>query len=153
MRFLGFIFVVVLILAVVGYFRDWFSVSTSHAGGKTDVTLEVNSKKLSDDTKAAADGVGDLSAKAADAVKSLGNKAAPAGSKLEGTLTTVDVAARDLQLNDGTKTHDVHVPSAVPIMRAGESVGFEALRPAIRVMLSYSGAGDRPTLTRIDILP
>ena len=49
MRFLGFIFILVLILAVVGYFRDWFSVSTSHASGKSDVTLEVDSKKLGAD--------------------------------------------------------------------------------------------------------
>lgn len=152
MRFLGFVFVVVLILAGVGYSLGWFSVSTSQASGKRDVTLEVNERKLGDDTRAVTDRLGELTAKAVHAIKSLGRKTVE-GSELEGTLASVDAAARDLAVTVGGETHEVHVPSAVPILKEGESVGFEALRPAAHVKLSFTGAGDRWTLTRVDILP
>ena len=153
MRFLGFIFIVVLILAVVGYFRDWFSVSTSHASGKSDVTLEVDSGKLGADAKAAAEGVAVYTGKAVEGVKSMVGKSTGEAKELEGVLTSVDAAARDLVVIVDSKTHAVHVPSGVPITRAGDDVDFAALRPGARVQLSFSQAGDVRTLTRIAILP
>lgn len=153
MRFLGFIFIVVLILGVVGYFRDWFSVSTSHASGKSDVTLEVDSEKLAADAKAAADGVAVYSGKAVEGVKSMVGKSTAEATELEGTVTAIDAAARDLVVTVDAKKHDVHVPSGVPVTRAGDSIGFEALRAGARVKLSFSHAGDVRTLTRIAILP
>ncbi len=153
MRFLGFIFILVLILAVVGYFRDWFSVSTSHASGKSDVTLEVDSKKLGADAKAAADGVAVYSGKAVEGVKALVGKGTAEATDLEGALTAVDAVARDIVVTVDSKTHDVHVPSGVPVTRAGDKVGFEALRPGARVKLSFSHVGDVRNLTGIEILP
>jgi len=152
MRFLGIVFVIVLILAVVGFFRGWFSVTTTHAGGKSDVTLGVDNGKIGDDAKAAASRLGALSATAADKVKSLGGNAGPEESELEGTLTAVDPAARGLKVTAGAQTLDLHVPTAVPITRDGGSVGFEQLRPATRVKLSFKHAGEDRKLSQIEIL-
>jgi hypothetical protein len=152
MRFLGFIFVIVVILAAVGYCRGWFSVTTTHAGGRSEVTLGVDNEKISDDTKSATDRLGELSAKAVEAVKSLGRTVSANASELEGTVTAVDPAARDLTVVASSKAIDLHVPIAVPIRRDGESVAFGQLHPATRVKLSFEHAGDNRRLSRIDIL-
>jgi len=152
MRILGFLFLIVLLLTAVGYFRGWFSVSTTHAAGKSDVTVGVDQDKMRDDARAAAAKIGQLSAKAAAAVKSLGRKAGPDESDLEGNVKAVDVAARDLTLTSGTETIDLHVPTGVPITRHAATVGFEQLLPATRVKLTFKHAGDERSLARIEIL-
>jgi len=152
MRYLGFLFVIVLLLAIVGYFRGWFSVTTTAAAGKTGVTLGVDNDKIADDTKAAGAKVGELSAQAAEIVRSLGRKVGSEESELEGTLTAVDLAARDLTVTASSRTIDLHVPTGVPIMRDGKSAGFDELQPATRVKLSFKHAGDDRRLSRIEIL-
>jgi hypothetical protein len=146
MRLLGFLFVLVLIVAAVGYVRGWFSVTTTHAAGKGGVTFGVDSEKIADDAKAAGAQVGELSAKAVEGVKSMGSDT----SEVEGTITAVD--GRDLTLTTSSQKMALHVPSGVPILSNGESVGFEQLHPASRVKLSFKHAGEDRSLTRIEIL-
>lgn len=153
MRLFGWLFSVVLILAVVGYFRGWFSVTTTHAGGKDEVTVGIDSEKIGDDTDAVASRLSELSAKATEKVKSLGRTVGPDASELEGTLTAVDSAARVLTLTISSQAIELHVPAAVPITRNGKTVGFEQLLPATRVKCSFQHTGDDRELTRIQILP
>lgn len=152
MRFLGFLFAIVLVVAVVGYFRGWFSVTTTHAGGKSGVTLGVDNDKMGDDTKAAAVRLGELSAEAVEKVKSLGRTVSAEESELEGVLTAVDLAARDLTVTASSQKIDLHVPTGVAITRKGQGAGFEQLRPTTRVKLSFEHAGDGRRLSRIEIL-
>lgn len=152
MRFLGFIFAIVLVVAAVGYFRGWFSVTTTHAAGKSGVTLGVDNDKLGDDTKAVAGRLGELSAEAVEIVKSLGRTVGAEESELEGVLTAVDLAARDLTVTASSQTIDLHVPTGVAIMRKDESAAFEQLRPATRVKLAFKHVGDDRRLSRIEIL-
>lgn len=152
MRFLGFVFVLALLLAVVGYWRGWFSVVNVHAGGKNDLTLGVDNDRIGDDTRAAVARLEQLSAKAAEAVKSLGRKVGPEERELEGTLTAVDPVAHDLTVTASSRTIDLHVPLGVPIMRDGKSVGFAHLHPAVRVKLSFQYTVDDQKLSRIEIL-
>ena len=152
MRSLGFLFLVVLVVAGFGYFRGWFSVTTTHAGGKNEVTLGVDQDKIRDDANAAASRLGQLSTQAAEKVKTLGSKVGPEESELEGEITAVDVAARDLTMTASSQTIDLHVPTAVPILRDGEKVAFEALRSGTRVKFSFQHTGDDRRLSRIQIL-
>lgn len=153
MRFLGFLFIVALIVGVVGYFRGWFTVVTTHAGGKGEVTLGIDNDKIRDDANDAAAGVGRLSRKAAETVRSLGRKVGSNETELEGTLTALDLTARDLTVTAGTQAIELHVPVAVPITRDGANVGFEQLRLSTRVRLSFAHDGEDRKLSRIDILP
>jgi hypothetical protein len=63
MHLLGFLFVILLLLAAVGYSRGWFAISTTHAAGKEDVTLAVDQGKMLDDARAAGSKLGQLSAR------------------------------------------------------------------------------------------
>lgn len=151
MKLLGFVFLLVLVLAAFGYFRGWFSVTTAHAGGANEVTLTIDQDKLSGDTSAAAAGLGRLSARALEAVKSLGRKVGPGESELPGTIETVDLAARNLKVNVGTETIDLQVPAAVPITRNAVAMGFEQLVPAAKVKLFFKDDGQDRKLARIEV--
>jgi len=153
MRFLGFLFIIALIVGAVGYFRGWFTVVTTHASGKGEVTLGVDNDKIRDDAEAAAAGVGRLSRKAAETVRSLGRKVGSDATELEGTLTALDLTARDLTVTAHSETIELRVPATVPIIRDGTNVGFEQLRLSTRVKLSFAHDGEDRRLTRIEILP
>jgi hypothetical protein len=153
MRLLGWLFLIVLLLVGAGYFRGWFSFTTTHAGSKNEITVGVDNEKIGDDTKAIATGLSELSAQAAEKVKSLGRAVGPDESELEGKLTAVDPTARDLTLTANSEAIALHVPAAVSITRDGKSVGFEQLLPATRVKCSFQHAGDVRKLARIQILP
>ena len=153
MRLLGFLFLVVLVLMGVGYVRGWFSVSTSHAAGKSDVTVGVDGNKIDEDARIAANKLGELSAKAAEVVKSLGRKVSADDTELEGSVASADQNARDLTVTTASGPIELHVPSAVPITRAGSSTGFDQLRPATRIKLGFQSVGEERRLSRVEILP
>ena len=153
MRVFGFLFIVVLIVAAIGFFQGWFSVRTTHAGGKTGVELEVDKDKMTNDTKAAADQVGRLGTKAAEAVKSLGRKVGPKESELEGSITAIDAAARNITVTTGRTSMELHVPPEVPVTREGAAVGFDDLHTGNRVRLSVKHTGEDLHLTGITLLP
>lgn len=48
---LGTIFLLIIILAVVGYSRDWFSVSKETAGTETELHIQIDRQKIRKDTK------------------------------------------------------------------------------------------------------
>ena len=152
MRVLGFLFILALIIAGVGLYQGWFSVSTVNAGGKNEVRLGVDSDKIGSDTKAAADKIGELSAKAVDAVKSLGRKVSTDETELEGTLSSVDAASRSLTLTAGSEAFDLHVASAVAITRDGRVLDFGELRAAMIAKFVFTTAGEARRLSRIEVL-
>lgn len=152
MRLLGYLIVVIVGLAVIGYFRGWFAVSTTHAAGRDEVTVAVDRDRAEADAKAASAKLGQLTAKAVAAVKSLGTKVSAVESTLEGTLTAVDQAARDLTVTAGGEAFALHVPTGIPVTRNGAAAGFEQLQPTKRVKLAFRHAGEDRYLTRIEIL-
>ncbi len=153
MRFLGLLFVLVLMLAAVGYYRGWYTLSTAHAAGPGNVTLQLEPDRIDGDAAAAVAGLGRLSAEAAAAVRSLGRTAGADASELEGTVSTVAEAGRDLTVDAGGTTIALHVPTGIPITRGGKTAGFGQLQPAMRVRLSFRHAGEERLLTQIEILP
>lgn len=153
MRVLGFLFVIALIVAAIGLYRGWFSVRTTQAAGKSGVELKVDKDKMSDDTRAAAEQVGRLGAKAAEKIKSLARKVGGQESELEGTITAIDVAARDLTVATADNTVDLRVPAGVQVRRDGMVVGFDELRTGARVKLRLKNDGSDLVLLGITLLP
>ena len=152
MRLLGFLFLLLLILAGVGFYQGWFSITTAKAGGKDEVRLEVDSGKIGDDTKAAAARIGELSVKAAAAVKSLGRKGNAGETEIEGVLSSVNLTSHSVTLVAGSESIDMQVGSGVAITRDGESLGFDQLRSAMRARFVFADAADARRLLRIEIL-
>ncbi len=151
MRFLGAVFLVVLLLAVVGYFRGWFAITTTHAGGRDQVTVGIARDKIEHDTKEAVEGLGELSAKAVEQVRSLGRKARAEETELEAIVTSADTVTRGLVVAAGSESIAFTVPSTVPIRRGSETVGFDQLRRDTRVRLWFRHVGDDRKLARIDV--
>lgn len=152
MRALGYLFAILLILAVVGYVRGWFSVTTAEAGGKHQITLGVNDDKIGADAKAATVPLASHPAEAVQALNSPARNAGAAPHDVQGTLTAVDATTRELTLTTGTQTLDFQVPDGVLILRDGEPLGFADLQPAMRVVLTFGQAGETKRLARITIV-
>ena len=157
MKILGFLFLIVLLVAVVGWFRGWFSVTTAHAG--THVTVHVDEGKIRDDSRSAAESIADTSEKIAAVVKSVGHRTTTAESTLHGTITAVDMVARDLMVRVDSDdrgaappTLRLRVPTALAITRDGASVGFEQVRLGDRVCLTFVDADADRRLARIELL-
>jgi hypothetical protein len=149
MRVLGFLFLVVLVVAVVGVFRGWFTVATtSHAGETKNVTVGVNTDRMREDAAKLAE----LPERVAAQVRAMGKKVSADESEIEGTVMTADTPARRLVVTSGAETLDLTVPSTVRIERGGESVTFEQLRPSSRVRMRFRHDGDARKLARIEIL-
>ena len=151
MRFLGFLFLIALILGAVGYLRGWFSVSTVEAGDRSGVHIGVDGGKVREDSKEAAARLEELSRKAAEKVKSIGHKIAPDESEITGTVSKVDLPARELTITAAAETIDLYVPRDVPIQRDGVNVDLAEL-PAARVKAFFRHVGDGRNLSRIEVL-
>lgn len=151
MKLLGFLFFLVLVLAVVGYGRGWFSVATSHASGKTGVAVSVDNDKVTDDAAAVANKLG-----VGDAKKDQTPQPATAGdaneSDVEGVITFVDLAGRDLTVTVDGETIVQHVPTSVAATRGGVAVPFEQLRATMRARFSYEQTGASRHLVRLELL-
>ena len=152
MRALGFVFLLALIVGGVGIYQGWFTFGSVSAGGKNEVHLGVDGDKIDTDAQAAAKKLGELSAKVWESVKSLGRKVGPDETELEGTISTVDAATRNLTLSSGAETLDLHVDPAVVITRDGQAADFAALQAAMRAKFVFSSAGESRRLVRIEIL-
>jgi hypothetical protein len=148
MRFLGFLFLLVLIVAVVGIFRGWFSVTTTHAGENKDVTVGVHTDRMREDASKLAE----VPERVAKQVRAIGKKVAVDESEIDGTVVSSDTPSRRLVVSAGAETLELNVPSTVPIERNGESLAFDRLRPSTRVRLRFRHDGDARKLARVDVL-
>lgn len=59
-KFLGTLVIVLLVFAVVGFFRGWLSLSSGEADGKTKLEISIDKDQLKDDTSKLKDGARDL---------------------------------------------------------------------------------------------
>ncbi len=149
MRFLGFLFLIVLLVAVVGLFRGWFTVTTtSHAGENKDVTLGVHPDRMKDDAARLVE----LPELVAAKVRAMATKVGADESEIEGTVLTADAASRRLVVSSGAETLELNVASSVAVERNGEAVGFEQLQPSSRVRMRFRHDGDVRKLARVEVL-
>ena len=97
MKSLGFLFIVAIVIAAVGYYRGWFSVSTVDAGGNPGVTIGVDKGKLGDDAKSWTTKAGSSTAKALEGVTEPGPGLGADTSPFEAALVEVVAVERRVE--------------------------------------------------------
>ena len=152
MRALGFLFLLVLVLGAVGFWRGWFTVRSASAGDRRSVEFEVDRGKIDEDARDVRDRVGTLSRRATDKVKDVARPATANEKVVEGSVAKVDATKRDLTVMSGNEEIDVPVPAGVPIRRAGHDVALAELATGSRVSLTFDVQNDTWRLQRIELL-
>jgi hypothetical protein len=152
MRALGVLLVLVLAIGVVGWFRGWFGVQTTHAAERDRVDVVVDEGKVADDARAAADKIGEITGRAADAVKRLAHRIAGGERQLEGTVVQTNVATHVLRVRADGEDVDVTVPGDVAIVAADASLPLTSLQPGERVRITILDRDDRLVVTRVQRL-
>ena len=61
-KLLGSVLIVVVIIAALGFYRGWFSVSTDDQPGQTNVELTIDKEKIKQDTEEASQKAKELGA-------------------------------------------------------------------------------------------
>lgn len=148
MRFLGFVFLCVLLAAAFGLYRGWFSFSTADASDRGAVTVGLTQKARSD-AQTAAGQLGRLSKQLSDKVGALG-KVTNERTELHGTITSVDVPLRHVVVEVARESLAFDVADTVAVVRAGQKVSFDQLSANTAVSLLFEGAGDDRRLIRIE---
>jgi hypothetical protein len=148
MRLLGFLFVLVLLVAVVGLYRGWFAVSTEARERGTNVSVEVDTQRMRQD----ANELAEVPEKVAAQVRDLGRPVGAGETAVEGKVAKTELATRRLTVDTGADTLEVDVPGAVRVERAGEIMAFEQLRPQERVRLRFRHDGDARKLAVVEAL-
>lgn len=110
-----FLFLLVLALGFVatGYFRGWFAVSTTSAGGKTGLTITTDFDKLKADMKATGAKISAVSKAALDKLSSKTKTTSATQSTLNGKLAGFDASSHTLQIEAEGQTVPVEVPPAL----------------------------------------
>jgi hypothetical protein len=152
MRTLGFLFVILLILCVVGYSRGWLSFGTTHAADKNEVRVEFDKDKLDRDTAKAADKIGELSAKTVEQIEKLVKKVSPERSSLEGEAASIDTASRTLVLTTGTERVVLVVPTTATITSGGQTVALERVPTGRHVRVDLEKRDERWRVTKVEVL-
>ena len=145
MKSLGYLFFLLVCVGVVGFFRGWFTFTTSTSSGHTDVTLGVDGDKIAKDAL--------VSKKVPSKAAAAATVGANAGTTIEGRVTAVDAAAQDLTIEVTAQRSVHHIGNAVVITRDGASIAFAQLRPDMRVRLRFAARGTPPDLLEVVVVP
>jgi hypothetical protein len=124
--------VVVVVLAVVGFWRGWFTVETSKEDGKVHADLTVNKDKFKQDKAK-------LKAKAAEKSKALKEQLAGLREKAKG-LSGEEKAKADKEIDDLSKKHEGLEAHLKDLEEAGEEK-FEHLKKSITSMIEEHAPG------------
>lgn len=140
MKLLGFLFLVVVALGLLGWARGWFVVAAASTPGHTAVQWTIDEASIGQDARAVATGI--AAAKVA---------ATAPRSKL-GHIAALDAASRTLTLQGAVERTVHRLPPDVPISRDGTALTFLDLRTDQRVRLDFAAepAGD---LRGVVVLP
>ena len=152
MRILGFLFVLLLVVGAVGFWRGWFTLRTANAGDHDTVQLEVDRDRIDRDTQGVKDKIGGLSQRTVDKVRSVARDTTTDQKVVEGNVAKVDVTGRDITVMSANQEIDVTVPRTVEIRRAGHDVPLGELAAGHRVSMTFQVQGETWRLQRIDLL-
>jgi hypothetical protein len=153
MKLLCYLFLVILTLAAVGWFRGWFVVTAVKAGNKSSssISVTVDKDKLDHDAQGAVAQLSRLSDKAATAVKSVARRVSADKSDLTGTVTEVEPKTRSFVVMVGAETIALHAGDGVAITHGDAPATFDQLAPSSRVILTFRHAGEQRSLSRIAV--
>ncbi|MFT4839732.1 MAG: hypothetical protein ACI8UD_000187 [Planctomycetota bacterium] len=151
MKLLGYLFLVILTLAAVGWFRGWFVVTAVKAGNKSSISVTVDKDTLDHDAQGAVAQLSRLSDKAATAVKSVARRVSADKSDLTGTVTEVEPKTRSFVVMVGAEAIALHAGDGVAITHGDAPATFDQLAPSSRVTLTFRHAGEQRSLSRIAV--
>lgn len=149
MRTLGTLFILLIAFAVLGWFRGWFVVETA-AATRSGPRVVVDSDKVAGDARAAANKIGELSAKATRVISGKTSPSADGTLSITGEVTNVDLPQRRIDLRFGTDDLSLEVPEAALITVAGESRVLGDLRVGQTVRVGLLADGSRLLLKSIE---
>ena len=142
LKLLGFLFLVVLVLAGIGYFAGWFEVRTAHAGDDTKIQIGVNGDEIERDTRTLRESAG----KAAESVgrtlsgeSTIEERLGEADEVVRGNLTAIELGG--LRVDAGGGPVQVELTSETEIYRNGEPVARADLVVGDRVAVAYDIEG------------
>lgn len=138
MRALGLLFIVVLVVAAIGWFRGWFQVSTTHASGRDQVEFTVDRDRLEQDAAAAKDKVVDLVDGKQD------------WRDVTAELAAVDSAARLVRVRVGDSSLEMPVAGDAAIISDGRSIPIDALHAGDRVRVTTTQIDGRSVVVRLE---
>lgn len=154
MRILGTLFVLLLVFATLGWFRGWFVVESA-AATRAHPRVVVDTEKVADDASAAAkkigDKVGELSSRAAQAIEGKTSPATDGLLTVDGSVTAVDAALRQLDVRVGGDEMSLRVPESTPITVDGMARTFADLRVGQHAHLALRADGSLLLLQRVDV--
>lgn len=151
MRLLGFLFLIVLVVAGVGLYQGWLAFDTSHAAGKDDVTVSLDAEKMKAEGKAIGERIGKAADGALDKARELGRSVDNDTSELEGSLQGVDTATREVTVATGSEVLRLNVPATATLTRGKETLAFAQLRTGDRVRVLIKDVDGGWRITSIDV--
>lgn len=143
----GFLFV--LVLLVVGgvglaFYREWLSVGSDKADGKSNVKLSVDTDKLQKDEKTAVANVQDVGRQIKDKV------VGPSEKSMDGTVVSVS-ADKLTMTNKDEKEHSHTLAANVKVTCDGKACKAADLKPGMRIRVTSENA-EPHAATRIEAL-
>lgn len=136
-----------LFLAHLGSLRGWFGRVATTSLGSTGTWNEVDRRTPRQRSVVlAADG-------RTESAGGAGPRPANGADRVAARIVSVDPLARDVTVDIGEATRVIHVGIGVPIRCDGVLVGFDRLRPRLRLWIAVAGEGSLARLLSIEIDP
>lgn len=148
MRLFGFLCVLTLVLAAIGWFRAWYDLVA--AGGATRPDFVVDRDQLTQDARSAATRIGQLTDRAQRAISGKTSEQAAGEVTFDAAVVVVDPLQGEIDLTVGNDALTLTVPRATPITIAGTKRRLEDLRSGQDVRVALVAQDDRLCLERID---
>lgn len=151
MRFLGFVFLLLVVLVLVGWLRGWIYVDDVGASS-ADKRVVVDSGRMVDDAKTSAAKVGAFTEQMVAKLKAKASKPPDASGAfdLDATLVAVDTEQRRVDLRVQDDRFALDVPTDVVITVGGSTATLAELKPggAVTARVRVAGA-ERLVLQRL----
>jgi hypothetical protein len=118
-------------VAVLGFYREWFTLGSGSADGKSNVTLSVDKEKFQDDRKSVVEGVQNLGRKTEDKV---------AGKSHDGKVVSITGAKLVMTNMEGEEEHMHALTADVKITCDGKVSKAADLKSGMRIRVTTENA-------------
>jgi len=128
----------------LGFYRGWFNIGSDKTGGKSTVTLSVDTDKIQEDKKTAVADVQDVGRQLKEKV------AGPGEQTMDGTVVSVSGDKLTMTNKEGME-HSHALADNVKVTCDGKTCAATDLKPGMRIRVTTASAGQHPA-ARIEAL-
>ena len=139
MRALGVLFVLLLVVAAIGWFRGWFRVETSLAGGRDEVALRVDRERIED-----------VARRAKAKIEALVDDEGDGWDGLAAQVVSIDVPARELGVRVAGMAVVLSVAADVVVVDGDRRVALAELRVGEAVRVTTARENGRSVVVRLE---